>query len=302
MSIIQTHMPYLVSGSQLSNSDSSLVSNATTSLDTFPFSSIQQSGIVKNGTLQVDEQVSLPITYEEKNGTQYFEGDIILTNQTGDTRVAVDKFLTNKPWPNGVIPYKIAEDLPNKTRVTDAVDNWMDNSPMRFILVNETNQNEYPNHLLFKWHEEQCSSQIGMAGGEQVINVPDWCPPLGLVHEIGHAIGLWHEQTRCDRDEYVTIMWENIPQKVRHNFQVHCQPSQFLESMNPNSPIGLGEYDYCSIMHYGRNAGSWNGLPTMVPKHEIVGCEDIGQLKELSERDLSAIDFIYPFLEEGDNS
>lgn len=57
-----------------------------------------------------------------------------------------------------------------------------------------------------------CCSFVGRKGnGKQGISIGDDCDTFGIiVHEIGHALGFWHEHTRPDRNRYVKIIAENI--------------------------------------------------------------------------------------------
>lgn len=63
-------------------------------------------------------------------------------------------------------------------------------------------------------------------------------------HEIGHAIGFWHEQSRPDRDGFVTVVEGNVISSLLYNFE-----------KKPVSQVNTFQvaYDYRSVMHYGQN-------------------------------------------------
>jgi len=101
-----------------------------------------------------------------------------------------------------------------------------------------------------------------MTGGEQKIStgngspINKYCLLKGpMVHEIAHAVGFWHEHNRPDRDEYVTIHYENIKSGREHNF--HKRSYHEVDSLNV-------PYDYGSVMHYGRRVSCFSIIcPTL---------------------------------------
>lgn len=68
-----------------------------------------------------------------------------------------------------------------------------------------------------------------------------------VIHELGHTVGLWHEQSRPDRDTYVSIQWANIDPNAVGNF---------LTYSTTNVPW-TNQYDYGSIMHYSSTVGNF---------------------------------------------
>lgn len=99
---------------------------------------------------------------------------------------------------------------------------------------------------------------MGYQGRAQILNLGDGCLNVGVViHEMMHSLGFYHEQSRTDRDEYVTIMWENIVKQFEHNFD------KYDEKKVTDFEI---PYDYGSLLHYPAYGFSKNGEPTIVPK------------------------------------
>lgn len=64
----------------------------------------------------------------------------------------------------------------------------------------------------FLLHTPSCWSFLGQTGGNQILSLQTpGCMWSGVAaHELMHALGFVHEQSRSDRDNYVTIVWKNI--------------------------------------------------------------------------------------------
>jgi len=181
-------------------------------------------------------------------------------------------------WPGGVVPFEIDPALPNQARVTNAIAHWQ--AKTRIRLVRRTAA--HSDFVRFR-PATGCFSNVGRRGGRQDIGLANGCGLGAAIHEIGHAVGLWHEQSREDRNNHITINAANIAPGREHNFNQHITDGD-----------DYGPYDYGSIMHYGRTAFTRNGQPTIVPRR--TGAV-IGQRSGLSAGDIAAVRAMYPNLE-----
>jgi astacin len=231
------------------------------------------------------------VVYTAVDGLAIFEGDIVLgtVDQMEAARQAMEKpdatiqegiaISGNQfRWPNGVIPFDIDPGLPNQQRVTDAINHLQTNTNLRLV----ARTSSHPNWITFRDVNGTCQSPVGMRGGQQFINLGPGCDWPRAVHEICHSAGLWHEQSREDRDSFVIINFSNIPPHLAHNFNQHITDGD-----------DIGAYDYGSLMHYERNAFAINpAVNTITPTPDPTVA--IGQRTGLSAGDIAAINGLYP--------
>lgn len=186
---------------------------------------------------------------------------------------------TGKLWRNGVVPYVFDSSLGPyaKQAVISAIQQWNTKTNLKF--VPRTNEYDY----ISVSGGRSCSSWVGRVGGKQKVTLSELCGLHAALHELGHAVGFFHEHTRPDRDSYVQINYQNIINGMEYNFQ----------QKSISDSTGRGNYDYYSIMHYPANAFTKNGYNTITPLVSGVDTSYMGFGNYLSENDINAANTLY---------
>ncbi|TMW47790.1 hypothetical protein DOY81_007128 [Sarcophaga bullata] len=210
----------------------------------------------------------------------FFEGDMDIVLTRNGLKAA------SKRWPKGVVRYKIDKifDEDHVDYIEEAMEEIEAASCIRFEPAFSTTKA----YIQFTGKPSGCHAYVGYSGRKQYVNLKISPLDVGcfkkgtIIHEILHALGFHHQQSAPDRDNYVTIIKNNIAPGHEHNFQKY--------SWNLVTGFGV-EYDYDSVMHYGSTVFSKNGKETIVPRkgNDI----EIGQRNGLSAKDIKKLNLMY---------
>ncbi|XP_034721813.1 high choriolytic enzyme 1-like [Etheostoma cragini] len=233
----------------------------------------QQEGEGQEDTQPITSQI---FTRNEHMKDLLTDGDIFVP-RTRTARNAVS--CSNCAWQklsNTVqVPYDVSTSFTSSEKITinNAISAFHMSTCVRF--VPRVAQTDYISIEKLSG----CWSYAGRTGGAQQLSLGAGCVQHGIVqHELIHALGFWHEQSRSDRDSYVRINYENILDGYASNFDRK-------ETNNLAVP-----YDYSSVMHYAAKDFSKNGGDTITP---LTPSAQIGQRASMSDSDILKINKLY---------
>jgi hypothetical protein len=192
--------------------------------------------------------------------------------------------LYERTWSEGLVVYQIDPKSSHLNRfIQKAISFLTQKTNLRF---REKTPEDYDFVFLTsnsKHGNKGCWSFVGRQGGKQDLNLSRGCENyLTIAHEILHSAGIYHEQSRPDRDDFIKIHWENIKKGAENNFRK--LPMGHIHDHTP--------YDYKSIMHYGGRDFGINNKVTISKKESNFPLRK--NLAGLTSYDVMGINALYP--------
>jgi len=222
-------------------------------------------------------------------GKAIFQGDIILdrvdelpgSRAIGNSMgLAYTQYLWPKVGSVYQVPYVIDPSSGDVTNLNTAISQFNSNFSGVIQFVPRTNETDYVN---FNFDPNNfsgsCETYEGRVGGEQTVGGSGSCTVATILHEMGHTVGVWHEQARPDRDTYVSVNYGAVIKGSRGNFDVLLDDNQVL-----------GPYDYASVMEYPAFSFSRNGEPCI---ESIPAGIPLSNPNGYSASDIDGIDRLY---------
>lgn len=142
----------------------------------------------------------------------------------------------------------------------------------------------YHNDYVELIQDSGCWSYVGRVGGSQQLSLGSTCGNMKLMlHELMHSIGFYHKHSQHDRDQYLTIHWNNIQEKAREQFDKI--PFWWTRTFT--------DFDFMSIMLYGPRLFSADGRSVTMSRKDGGRLLDVEDKPGLSSKDAYSINKLY---------
>ena len=230
----------------------------------------------------------VPSKENSGGGKAIFQGDIILDHvqslpsrfQTESLGVAYAQYLWPKVGSVYEVPYTIDPSSGDMANLNTAISQFNSNFTGVIQLVPYTNQTDYVNFYFDPNNTSGvCEAYEGRVGGEQTVGGSGTCTVATILHEMGHTVGVWHEQSRPDRDTYINVNYGAVIKASRSYFDPLLDNDQTLTP-----------YDYASVMEYPAFSFSRNGEPCI---ESIPAGIPLSNPNGYSAADIDGIDRLY---------
>lgn len=239
-----------------------------------------------NAVIDLPGVGEVEVLYAVHDGLAMWTGDVLL-GEAAELEQGFRAAAFRGPlWPNATLRYRIDPSLTPVAReaLEQAAWQWAEKTGFRFA---EAAPHETGGFIRLTSIGNGCYARLGYPGSGRTsrLNMGPGCERGNTaLHELGHAIGLFHEQSRSDRDDHIRILWDNIQQGSAY---VVDQFRQYSEQGLQGSD--LGPYDFDSVMHYSSEAFAAGNAPTMVKKDGSL----IRRSDDLSSGDIAAVLAMY---------
>lgn len=188
---------------------------------------------------------------------------------------------SNRLWPGGIVPYYIDTNVfPTRdtghAMIIEAINEWN-------ALSNETLITFVPwdgvarDYVAFDRASLSCSSHVGRQGGKQNIkcDLGTLFDKGSIMHELGHAIGLYHEHQRIDRDQFIEV-------------GANLSPVNYAPMGEPLDP-----FDFDSLMMYPLNDHNLRQRNPSLSLNFTPAQNQPGQRDHISVGDRNAARFLF---------
>ena len=211
-------------------------------------------------------------------------------------------------WDDGILPYEMADDFCCREELQAVVSYFENNTVFRLV-----RRDGHDNYIFFKNAEPLTTSRtdLGKQQGKNDVLIqsigsngarfPSESLIATMKHELGHEIGLIHEQLRSDRDRFIgrdtTCQHDDFFQSIRQAW-IYAGNVDFAES----AAELLTPYDFNSRMHYsfnitrndGTNCDTWVRLDTCTNRDPTAAnCQGIFPDADFTARDIEGMHKIY---------